>query len=115
MNKVNTKLAMLAALAVELQRLPESARDLVNQPRFVRKADPGFIPPKDRKPNTNGMNRKLRRKLASMAVHGKLAKAPPVPKPAPAKLLPPSPTSVVFGLAGLTAAGAAAANQLVDE
>lgn len=71
MNKVNTKLAMLAALAVELQRLPDSARDIVNQPRLISKQTK-WVPPKDRKPNTNGMNRKARRRLASLAVHGKL-------------------------------------------
>lgn len=72
MNKVNIKLAMLAALAVELQRLPESARDVVNQPRLVKPVVAKWVPPKERKPNTNGMNRKARRRLASMAVHGKL-------------------------------------------
>lgn len=82
MQKVNTKLAMLASMAVALQRLPNSARDVVNQPKLVSseeqvaaaKAVKKWIPPKERPPNTNGLNRKLRRKLASMAAHGKLGK-----------------------------------------
>jgi hypothetical protein len=72
MNKVNTKLAMLASLAVALQALPLSARDVVNQPKLVKTQAPKFVPPKERKPNTNGLNRKARRRLASMAAHGKL-------------------------------------------
>jgi hypothetical protein len=52
----------------------------VNQPKLVSREEqltaqarkPAFVPPKDRKPNTNGLNRKTRRKLASMAAHGKL-------------------------------------------
>lgn len=72
-SRTNTKLAMLAALAVGMQRLPESARDVVNQPRFVRKDEQTpFVHPKDRKPNTVGLNRKTRRRLASLAAHGKL-------------------------------------------
>jgi hypothetical protein len=75
MNKVNTKLAMLASMAVALQRLPDSARDVVNQPKLVKPEPQKWIPPKERKPNTNGLNRKVRRRLASMAAHGKLGPA----------------------------------------
>jgi len=69
---INTKLAMLASLAVALQRLPDSARDVVNQPKLVKPEPKKWIPPKDRPPNTNGLNRKMRRRLASLAAHGKL-------------------------------------------
>lgn len=77
--KVNTKLALLAALAVGIQAMPQSAaRDLLHHPVVVRRAGRGepepFVPPAQRKPNTNGLNRKTRRRIASMAAHGKLGK-----------------------------------------
>ncbi len=96
---VNTKLALLASMASAMQKLPESARDVVNQPALVRNAGrdvkAAWIPPKDRKPNTNGLNRKVRRRLAALAAHGKLV--PPRPKPPAVQLLPPSPRSVAHG------------------
>ncbi len=73
MTSVNTKLAMLASMATAMQKLPASAHELVNQPKVVsRQEQTAWVPPKDRKPNTNGLNRKARRRLASMVAHGKL-------------------------------------------
>lgn len=95
---VNTRLAMLAAMAVAGGAMPASARDVVMAPVLHREpVKKPFIPPAERVANTRNPNRKARRRLAHVIARGKTI--PPVaPRPA-LKLLQPRCThpSVGYG------------------
>lgn len=70
--KVNTQLALYAAMAAASGQFPASARGMITGMANPSITKPVFVHPKNRPANTHGPNRKARRAMAARIARGEL-------------------------------------------